>query len=309
MKNGHRALFKWFLVALCITLWVSPAFAQEGAGDGRPAELQPGTIPPTEESEPSVAGETQQDTDVGVATAQGDISAQNQTISGDLFVVGGECVGIDCNGGESFSFVTIRLKENNDRIYFEDTSSSGEFPSNDWALVANDSSNGGLNRFMINDVDHGKTAFSVEAGLPNDALYVKPDGSSNASVGISHKPASGINLDIADGWTPYLRFQLTDVQGWNPYAWDVFANESNFIIQDTSGSGAYSFAIYPGAPQYSLFVGGSNRGNRPGYIGLGTNAPEAALHLAQPSTSWRERASWSKAIPVLQPPNAPCSTW
>jgi hypothetical protein len=44
---------------------------------------------------------------------------------------------------ESFGFDTIRLKENNTRIKFDDTSVSAGFPANDWQLTANDSASGG----------------------------------------------------------------------------------------------------------------------------------------------------------------------
>lgn len=287
MKSLCLIVLRWVPVVLCVVLWVSPAWAQEGGGDGRPPETQPGPVVPADGGGEPAAVTAEQDTDEPLVTAEGDISTQNQTISGDLFVVGGECVGIDCTGSESFNFVTIRLKENNNRIYFEDTSSASGFPSNDWQLVANDSGSGGLNHFSIHDVDHNKTPFTVEANAPTAALYVKADGS-NGAVGITGAPAGGINLQVADGWTPYLRLQLTSTQGWSPYAWDLFANESNFIIKDTTGGSTYPFTIYPGAPTNSLFVGGANRGNRPGYIGLGTSSPNAALHIAQPSTGWRE---------------------
>ena len=39
----------------------------------------------------------------------------------------------------SFGFDTIVLKENNLRIFFDDTSTSASFPRNDWRIIANDS--------------------------------------------------------------------------------------------------------------------------------------------------------------------------
>jgi len=67
----------------------------------------------------------------------------DQVIADDLIIQGSACVGFDCVNGESFGFDTIRLKENNLRIKFEDTSISASFPSNDWQLTANDTTNGG----------------------------------------------------------------------------------------------------------------------------------------------------------------------
>ena len=64
----------------------------------------------------------------GVATdIDGDSRAQ--VIVNDLVVQGSNCVGLDCTTGESFGSDTIRLKENNLRIHFQDTSNSASFPS------------------------------------------------------------------------------------------------------------------------------------------------------------------------------------
>ena len=61
----------------------------------------------------------------------------------DVIVKGSMCVGVDCNNGESFGFDTIRLKENNLRIVFRDTSVSSGFPTRDWQILANETANGG----------------------------------------------------------------------------------------------------------------------------------------------------------------------
>ena len=69
----------------------------------------------------------------------------------DVIIDGSLCVGQDCVNGENFGFDTLRLKENNLRIHFQDTSNSASFPTNDWRIVVNDSSNGGSNHFSIED--------------------------------------------------------------------------------------------------------------------------------------------------------------
>src|SRR5215213_3749159 len=92
-----------------------------------------------------------------------------QVIPDDLVVQGSICAGIDCSSTESFGFDTIRVKENNTRIQFDDTSTSAGFPNNNWQLRANDSG-GGSNLFGL--VDQGATGNSesgtmvvvVEAG-------------------------------------------------------------------------------------------------------------------------------------------------
>ncbi len=100
----------------------------------------------------------------------------DQVILDDLIVDGSACIGFDCVNGESFGFDTIRIKENNLRIRAQDTSSTSSFPSNDWQITFNDSSNGGANKFSIDDIDGGRTPFTIEAGAPSNSLYVDDGG-------------------------------------------------------------------------------------------------------------------------------------
>jgi hypothetical protein len=50
------------------------------------------------------------------------MTAEDFVINDDMIIIGSLCVGFDCVNGEVFSFDTIRLKENNLRIKFDDTS-------------------------------------------------------------------------------------------------------------------------------------------------------------------------------------------
>lgn len=101
---------------------------------------------------------------------------RDTTIVDDFVVQGSICAGTDCVNGENFDFDTIRLKENNLRIRFFDTSNSSSFPSADWELVANDTTNGGANRFSIEDITSGVIPFTVEGATPNHSLYVDSSG-------------------------------------------------------------------------------------------------------------------------------------
>ena len=105
--------------------------------------------------------------------ASGDTEAttQDQVVLDDMIVDGSLCVGFDCVNGESFGFDTIRLKENNLRIRFDDTSSIQSYPRNDWQLIANDSTDGGGSYFSIEDSSAGRRVFTVEAGAPAHSLY------------------------------------------------------------------------------------------------------------------------------------------
>ena len=93
-------------------------------------------------------------------------------IADDLIVQGSACVGLDCVNGEVFNFDTIRVKENNTRISFNDTSVA-PFPTNDWTIRANSSASGGqsflgfVDRGTNNSGDEtGTIVFEVDAGAP-----------------------------------------------------------------------------------------------------------------------------------------------
>ena len=64
----------------------------------------------------------------------------------------------------AFGSDTIVLKENNLRIFFDDTSVISGFPANDWRLIANDTASGGSNFFAIEDSTAGRQVFRVSAG-------------------------------------------------------------------------------------------------------------------------------------------------
>ena len=102
--------------------------------------------------------------------------AKDFVINDDLIVDGSACIGFDCVNGESFSFDTIRLKENNLRIKFDDTSIAASFPRTDWQLTANSSANGGASKFSIDDISGSRTPFTVEANAPSHSLYVDDGG-------------------------------------------------------------------------------------------------------------------------------------
>lgn len=66
----------------------------------------------------------------------------------DLIVTGNACVGTDCVNSEIFGATTVRLKENNTRVRFYNTSSA-DVLGKSWSLEANDSSNGGPSSFRF----------------------------------------------------------------------------------------------------------------------------------------------------------------
>ncbi|WP_339807332.1 hypothetical protein [uncultured Marinobacter sp.] len=90
-------------------------------------------------------------------------SSADQVKTDDLIVQGNLCVGQDCLNGEDFSLGALKLKENNTRIRWHDTSATSgalvrqvlensyleNTVGQSWGMDANQSSNGGLNGFYI----------------------------------------------------------------------------------------------------------------------------------------------------------------
>ena len=195
-------------------------------------------------------------------------SRKDQVILDDLIVDGSACVGLDCVNGESFGFDTLRLKENNLRVHFNDTSTTASFPGNDWRLVANDSSNGGSNHFSIEDSDAGRNPFRVEAGAPANALVVEADG--DIGVGTLNPV---VDMHIVSGNTPTLRLEQDGSNGFTPQTWDVAGNEANFFIRDATNGSTLPLQIKPGAPTATIFMAAS------GNVGIGTASPDDELDI------------------------------
>jgi hypothetical protein len=198
----------------------------------------------------------------------GDPQTRDQVILDDLIVDGSACIGFDCVNGESFGFDTIRLKENNLRIKFDDTSTASSYPRNDWQLTANDSANGGANKFSIDDISGSRTPFTVEANARSHSLYVDDGG----RIGIRTSTPS-VEIHVIDGDTPTLRLQQDGSSGFAPQTWDVAGNETNFFVRDVTNGSTLPFRIRPAAPSSSIFI------DVDGDVGLSTTSPDAALHV------------------------------
>lgn len=193
----------------------------------------------------------------------------------DVIISFSACIGNDCVNGESFGFDTIRIKENNLRIHAQDTSTSASFPTNDWRLVFNDSSNGGGNYFAVEDSDAGRTPFKVEAGAPANSLYVEDGG----RVGFG-TATPVVDLHVKSGNTPTLRLEQDGSSGFGAQTWDVAGNEANFFVRDATNGSTLPFRIFPGAPSNSLSIEAST-----GDIGMGTTTPSSKLHIVDTRTS------------------------
>jgi hypothetical protein len=169
-----------------------------------------------------------------------------------------------------FSFDTIRLKENNLRIKFDDTSVAASFPDRDWQITANEFVNGGQEKFSIEDISAGRTPFTIEGNAPSHSLYVDDGG--RLGLGTS---VPSVELHIVDGDTPTLRLQQDSSSGFTPQTWDVAGNETNFFVRDVTNGSALPFRIQPGSPSNSIFIEAASSGD----VGFGTSAPDEPIHV------------------------------
>ena len=247
------------------------------------------------------------DENTGSTNKRGDSppTIQAQTFITDVIVQGSICVGLDCTSSESFGFDTIRLKENNLRIKFQDTSNSASFPSRDWEIQANGSNNGDENRFAIVDVDGGTTPFKIRgnanggAGVPNHSLVIR----SNGDIGFGVEDPI-VELHSRDGDTPTLRLEQDGSSGFQSQTFDVAANETNFFIRDVTNSSQLPFKIFPGADHNALVVAANNN------IGMGIQSPATKLHAFAGSASATLRAETSAAnTQATVELKNPTSTW
>lgn len=197
-----------------------------------------------------------------------DEPGRDQVILDDLIVDGSACIGFDCVNGESFGFDTIRLKENNLRIKFEDTSAASSFPSRDWQITANASANGGGEYLAFTDVGTSRNVFLVEGNAPSNALYVDDGGRVGFGTSI---PV--VDLHVKSGNSPTLRLEQDGTSGFAPQTWDVAGNETNFFVRDATNGSTLPFRIRPGAPSSVIFI------DTDGEMGINDTSPEAALDV------------------------------
>jgi hypothetical protein len=198
----------------------------------------------------------------------------DQVIPDDLIVQGSACVGLDCVNNENFGFDTIRVKENNTRIQFDDTSSSAGFPTNNWQIKANDSGSGGAS--FLGFVDQGASGnsetgtlvFAVDAGAPANSIRV----SSTGRVGFrTATPVLDMHANTSD--TPAIRLEQNNTGGFTAQTWDVAGNEANFFVRDVTSGSRLPFRIRPGAPTSSIDISAS------GNVGIGTASPQTTLDI------------------------------
>lgn len=205
--------------------------------------------------------------------------ATDTFFSDDVSAVGGVCAGTDCTNAESYGFASIKMKENNTRIKFEDTSASPGFATTDWQISANDTTSGGANKLFVEDLTAATSPFVIEGATPTNTLYVD----SNGRVGIkTSTPAR--DLTIANPVSSIIRME----QSVSPFqAWDIVANNNNFYVRDVNHE-QNPFIIKQSAP-YNALVIESTSGN----IGLGVATPLYQIHHS--SGARLDAGNWTNA--------------
>jgi hypothetical protein len=188
-------------------------------------------------------------------TIQSDSGVLDNVIADDQIVVGRLCAGVDCVNGEVFDDDgEIRIKANNTRIKFVDTSTALGFPDHDWRITVNDSISGGLNYFGIEDLTTSAKYYMHSDDTPGDWLH------------ISVLDTPGIKLEQNNIFYP-------------AYSWSVRANNTLFRVFDET-AGTIPFRIEAAAPTKTLYLSNDLK------VGIGTATPPHALSIRQTPSSY-----------------------
>lgn len=192
----------------------------------------------------------------------------------DVIIQGSLCVGLDCVNNENFGFDTIRLKENNDRIQFDDTSTSTGFPTNNWQIRANSSASGGesflgfVDQGATGNSESGTVVFQVNAGAPANSMKVDSTG----RLGLrTATPVLDVHVNTSN--TPAIRMEQNNSGGFTAQTWDIAGNEANFFVRDVTGGSRLPFRVRPGAPTSSVDIAAD------GNVGIGTASPTKKLSV------------------------------
>lgn len=179
--------------------------------------------------------------------------------SQDLIVDGKACIGTDCVTGETFGLDIQKLKHNNTRLLFEDTSTSAGFPTTDWRLTANDTNSGGQNRFSIEDVTAATVPFTIRGAAPSHSLFV----SSAGSVGIGTSTPDA-RLDVEASGSVEIRLTASGGSVWRQL------NDASGFGLELAGSGFRAVNVDSAGNMeiHGMLTEGSSRDLKTGFVPL-----------------------------------------
>jgi hypothetical protein len=213
---------------------------------------------------------------VGVTLCTSLVAAAQEVVNDDLIVIGRECVGVDCIATGEGGLDIIKMKHNNTKLLFEDSSTAAGFPSTDWRLTANDSSMGGVNRFSIEDATALTVPFTIRGAAPSNSLFVSNLG----RVGMgTNTPDS--RLDVEASSTVDLRLTATGGS-----AWRLINDSAGFAVEQV---GAAFRAVQVDAAGNMEIAGlltqGSSRAIKTGIVAADPRATLRAVS-ALPLSHW-----------------------
>ncbi|OAN77644.1 hypothetical protein A8B82_12065 [Sulfitobacter sp. EhC04] len=203
--------------------------------------------------------------------------AQAHVDSGDATVRNQLCVGGACPDDPTGTFISglagsVRIHANVTRLDFDDASTASLAPKNDWALIANGDPFSIDAFFSIADVTGGTTPFRIDAGAPENAIYLASSG--QFGLGTSLPQA---DLHVVSEVDPSIMLQQA-AGGKPPQRWRIRGNEFGLSLGDVDAS-TTPFFVATNAPTSAFHV------NAAGAVGLGTNAPQELLHIRSNATN------------------------
>ncbi len=182
------------------------------------------------------------------------------------------CLGDLCPSDPTTNFVdgvasSLLIMDTRTRIDTIDTSDDENFPGDDWSLLFNDPeqrSDGGIDRFSIQNRTEGTTPFQIEGDAPSNAIFVEDSGEIGLGTTI---PLT--NIHIVDSANPGIRIESTSGQTAD---WLMNVGNDGLALVDMDAGPRVPVLIANGAPNDALRVAAN------GDIGMGLDGPEGKLH-------------------------------
>jgi hypothetical protein len=135
--------------------------------------------------------------------------------------------------------------------------------------VINDILNAGDNYFAVEDASATNKIFRLEAGAPENSLWVNDVGDIIAGGRIGVGMATNtplVDLHVMSGDLPTLRLEQDGTLGLVAQSWDLGGNATHFLVRDHTNGDTVPFSIGSGSPDNQLVV-------TPGGISIGIAAP------------------------------------
>jgi hypothetical protein len=174
-------------------------------------------------------------------------ASADTVVPDDLIVQGALCSGPDCVDNESFGFDGIRLKGPTLRFGFEDTSTSAGFPTEDWALVANDADGSGSSSYFgFSDATAGTIPLRIMADAPTDSARLEADGSLRLASGPLVQRVDGTSTENSTATDPAALRTALDGLGISTY--EFTADPANTLhLGPTAGAFNTAFGLGSGS--------------------------------------------------------------